>query len=261
MAIRSARKQARFRGHFAILKMASFHVRQLLKTPFFLQTALLAPLSFGLLKWLGYSGAQVAVTDSFWVEISIAGLWASTTTAVGIVGFQRFQGTLEHLATSVLQPRSVFTALTAAAAALGLLSVPIGIALQLFATGSVHFSLSSVCSILLAAVACVASAGVLASLFVLTRRATAFEPLLLIPVWLLSGVVIPTQTLPGWIQAVAWLHPLSGAVRVEHATTIGEALAAAGGSAMVSLAWIFLAGRLLSAATKRARAEGTLALS
>lgn len=244
-----------------ITRMTRFHLGQLLKTPFFLQTALLAPLSFGLLKWLGSAGAGVAVSDSLWVDTAVAGLWASTTTAVGIIGFQRFQGTLEHLAASVLSPGRVFGSLTAAAAALGLLSIPVGIAVQLLATGSVRFSWASLITILLAAIACVASAGVLASVFVLTRRATAFEPLLLMPVWLVSGVVIPAQVLPEWLQALAWLHPLSGAVRVEHAETTFEAVAGAAGSLVASLVWLVLANRLLSAATRRARVEGTLALS
>lgn len=254
-------EQGKARAGSVTLRMARFHLGQLLKTPFFLQTAILAPLSFALLKWLGSAGAGVPVSGSLWVDTTVAGLWASTTTAVGIIGFQRFQGTLELLAASVLSAGRVFGSLTAAAAALGLLAIPTGMTVQFLATGSVRFSWASLTTIALAVVACVASAGVLASLFVVTRRATAFEPLLLMPVWLISGVVIPAQVLPEWVQVLAWLHPLSGAVRVEHASTALEAIAGAGGSLAVSLVWLILANRLLSAATRRARVEGTLALS
>ena len=248
-------------GVRAIVAMTGFHLRQLLRTPFFVQTALLTPVSFALLKWLGAAGTGVPVQQSLWVDTVVAGLWASTTTAVGIIGFQRFQGTLEHLASSVLPPGQVFGALTAAAAGLGLLGLPLAIAVQLLATGGVQVNARFVTTIVLSGLACAASAGVLASLFVLTRRATAFEPLLLMPIWLLSGVVIPAQVLPAAAQAVAWLHPLSGAVRVTHAETSTEAAVSACVSLATSLIWLLVARRLLAAATRRARIDATLSLS
>ncbi|MBD8704015.1 hypothetical protein SOM11_13850 [Frigoribacterium sp. CFBP9039] len=242
------------------LRITLFHARQLLRTPFFLQQALVAPCIFVALRVLGSLGADTPLTASLWLEGSIAGIWATTTTAVGIISYQRFQGTLEHMALSTLRPGVVFGSLCAAAATIGLLGIPLALGLQLAVTGHVHVDLRDLVSLAASFLACMSSALVLAAFFLVSRSATVLEPLLLTPIWLLSGIVVPLSSFPWWIVPVAAIHPLVGAVAVGHSTG-SVALVWLLESVGMSALWATAAWVLLITALRRARRDGTLALA
>ncbi|MDK7859329.1 hypothetical protein QP671_27795, partial [Klebsiella pneumoniae] len=70
---------------------------------------------------------------------------------------------------------------------------------------------------LLSMLACVASAALLSGIFVLCRKATVYEGLILIPVWMLCGIVIPVESMPLPARVIAFIHPLTSAVWVVHA--------------------------------------------
>lgn len=248
-------------SRFGFLALAIFHTRQLLRTPFFVQQAFAAPLSFGLLRLFGSWGAGVELPNDLWFETALAGMWATTTTAVGIIGFQRFQGTLEYLAMSTRRPGSVFGSLCAAASVLGLVGLPISLAFQYLTTGSVQIDVAHLVGFMIGTLACIASAFALASIFVLSRSATVYEPLILTPVWLLSGIVVPLAALPQWVLPFAAIHPLTGAVLATDANTAIESLTWIGESLVAAAFWTLTATFLLSRALHRARVRGTLALA
>lgn len=229
-----------------------FQVRQLARTSFFLQTALAAPVAFMLLRMTAGSG-----TDRLWFDGVVAGIWATTTTATGMLGYQRYLGTFELLLASPRPPGVVFGAVFTAAAALGLVGLPVALALQLLSGSVPDVGPQQVLGVTVGLVACVASAHALAAAFVATRRATAFEPLLLVPIWLLVGVVIPAQAMPRPVELVALVHPLTSAVRAERAATTPDALAWALGSLVLSAAWLVVGVRLLTRAQERAAVRGT----
>jgi ABC-2 type transport system permease protein len=245
----------------SFILLSGFHSRQLLRTSFFVQLALTAPVSFSLLRVLGSMGAGSGVPDSLWFDAAIAGMWATTTTAVGIIGFQRFQGTLEFLSVSTLSPGVVFGSLTTAAAVIGWLGLPIGLLLQWALSGSITVTLFQMLGVLAASLACLASACVLAALFVMSRSATAFEPLILVPIWLLCGIVVPLTALPRWLQFIALLHPLTSAVEAGRHMGAGSGIGWIATSVFVSACWLGMATIALRAALRRARVAGTLSLS
>ena len=243
------------------LHLTRFHARQLLRTSFFLQQALLAPLAFYLLRALGERGTGRHLSGDLWVDAAIAGLWATTTLAVGIIGFQRFQGTLEHLAMSTLAPGTVFSALAAAATLIGLIGVPGCVLAQVLLARRLDISISDALGLVAAVIACCASASLLASLFVLLRSAVVYEPLILAPVWLLTGVVIPVASLPSWLRPIAWVHPLTAAVLATRASKLAEALGYVGWSLVIAGLWLAAAHVAMRGALARVRVTGTLALS
>lgn len=243
------------------LSMVLFHGRQLLRTPFFRQLSITAPLSFMLLRALGFAGSGAHVPDTLWLSGAVAGLWATTTTAVGMIGYQRSQGTLEMLALSVRRPGVVFGAVAAAAAAIGVVGLPVGWLLQFFLSGRVEVTAPALVGYVVTIVACFASAWLLAALFVVWRSALAFEPIILVPVWLLVGIVIPFSQFPDWLHIVALIHPLSSAVAAANSATLADALGWAGGSLAVSAVWGTLAAVIAGVAMRRARREGSISLS
>ncbi|ROQ38604.1 ABC-2 type transport system permease protein [Frondihabitans sp. PhB188] len=243
------------------IRLAAFHTRQLLRTSFFVQQAVTAPLAFLLLGTLGGLASGHIVAPNAWFTASVAGLWATTTTAVGMIGFQRFQGTLEHLVMSTAPPSIVFGGLCAGAALIGLVGVPVAVLGQLLLGGGVVVRDVQVLAVLLTVAACVASSAVLASLFVVVRGGTVVESLLVTPMWLLCGLVIPVSHLPAWALPLAALHPLTGAVALGRSASIAESWGWAIQALALSAVWTLVARRLLSVAVHRARVAGTLALS
>ncbi|TCD53914.1 ABC transporter [Alloscardovia theropitheci] len=205
-----------------------FQLRSLAQTTFFIQNALLTPVCFALMKIVAYValGENVALfAHDMWIDAAIAGLWSSTVTATGIIGYQRYMGTLQYLAASVVSPSAVFFPIVASAALLGVLGIPAALAtVAIFAFTSLSISVFNIIGYALAMLACVASAAFLAGFFVFFSKATAYEPLILIPVWMLCGIVTPISNLPLPIQVVAFIHPLTSAVWVAHATTVNTGM-------------------------------------
>lgn len=248
----------------AAARMTLFHMRSLLSTAFFLQTALATPLSFALLRIVadhGHAGPTV------WFDAAVAGLWATTTLATGIIGFQRFQGVLQYLAAGVQPAWAVFLPVVAAAALIGVVGLPVAVLATLpfrggaDATGPSALA-AQAAGYLLALVACCASAALLSCAVVLSRHAIAFEPLIMIPVWLLCGIVAPSAALPAPLRLVAHLHPLTFAVDVARHRAFDPAMPVqAAGCLALSAAYAAAAAFGLREALRRARQEGTLDLA
>lgn len=241
--------------------MIWFHVRQLARTSFFIEIAVTAPISFLLLRVIGSMGAGVAVPPTLWFDGAVAGIWATTTTAAGIIGFQRFQGTLQHIVFTVWSPAMVFGALTTAAAMLGIVGLPVSLTLAAALVGVPSVTLGAVMGFVAAVSACSASAALLSSLFVVTRRAIAFEPILLTPVWLLVGLVVPLGGLPAWLQPVALLHPLTSAVAAARSPEVSAAAGWMLLSVAIAAVWFVVARYVMGLAVRRAVVDGTLALA
>lgn len=74
-------------------------------------------------------------------------------------------------------------------------------------------------------IAALAMAYLLSGAFVLTRRANMFANFLQSPIYLLSGMALPVDDLPGWLQWFAWVFPLSAGMDALRGTLLsGQSL-------------------------------------
>lgn len=262
------------------ISILGFQLRYLSSTSFFLQTALLTPLSFAALKLVALWGSgmlsnvlfpSLDILSNLWFDSSVAGLWSTTTLAVGIIGFQRFQGVLQYLVASALPKTTVFGSIVVAAALLGFLGIPLVVLLTGIAGvigGASPLELiflhvgTQFLGLALATLACVASAAALSTLCVLSPQALAYEPLVLIPVWICSGIVVPNNQLPAVLQFLGALHPLTWAVSVAHADNWNWHIWVYGAVCLVLSAVLFgCASWGLKVAQRKALVDGTLGLS
>jgi ABC-2 type transport system permease protein len=241
-----------------------FHIRQLLRNSYFVQTAFVAPIVFVLLR------VQAAhTTATLWLDGTVVGFWTTTVTAVGILGYQRAQGTLEQIA---LTPRPLGTALapiTVACTTVGTISAPAAmLTTSMFSTLHPPPRPAFVgMGLVLVFLACGASSLLLGGLFVITRHALVYEPVLVTPILLVSGAVIDRDALPTPIRGISVLHPITGAVELLHigsgAVEFSASAAAVWTGQTLATATLLavLAGLVLRVATRRALREGTLSLS
>lgn len=235
--------------------MEGFHLRSLLSTPFFVFTALSTPASFCILKLLGSAGG--AADGTLWTLVVMAGVWGTTTTSAGIIGFQRFQGTLPYLVLSPLSPVLTLTPVILSAVLIGaVMGVPESLALCAILGATPSLEPSQLVGCVLVIASCASLAPLIAVPFLYTRNASAFEPIVLVCAWLLSGGLAPVDTFPPVLAAVARLSPLTWAV--EQATA--DALSAVAVAACLLLCVVCaLAGRaLIVHAVRLSRVTGTL---
>ncbi len=229
--------------------MVGFHSRQMLRNSFFVQLIVVTPVSFVAVKALVAYGLGAPLGDQVWFEAGAAGMWSLTTMSAGMIGFQRFQGTLP---------------LVASTACSGLLCFPVAVLAVLVCGGQVGWSTSllMLLSVVLFAVGCVAAALTIAVFFVLTRHAIVYEALLVIPVWMVSGIVTSLDSSPDYLRWLSVLSPLTGPVATVRALLddADPSLVWLGLSACATVFWLLVARLGFRDALDRARSRGTLAL-
>ncbi|TIH27057.1 ABC transporter permease [Subtercola vilae] len=238
-----------------------FHFSQLLKNSYFLQLALIPPAVFVALRLM--AGATDAAT--VWADGTAAGIWTTSVAAVGIIGFQRAQGTLEYLVGSPRPLAWTLSPLAISCSILGLLSIPVTALIVGVARGGLFVAqpLWYAVSIVLTLIACSVSALCLSGLFVITRHAIVYEPVLVAPILLLSGAVLPYDRLGQPWQSIALLHPLTGAVALLQESADGTSLSVfwIAQVCVTAILLVVVARMILRAAEKHVRVDGTLHLS
>lgn len=104
-------------------------------------------------------------------------------------------------------------------------------------------------------VGCVVLSFVVAPVFVLTPNAISYEGLLLVPVFILSGIVFTSVDPPAWLALVSGLIPL----RLPVDLLLGEPIGAVDALVWCSvvLAWLVLSGFLAVRALRGTTRAGT----
>jgi ABC-2 type transport system permease protein len=249
----------------AVVRMCCFHLRQQFRNSYFRQLALTSPLLFVALKYLVARGTGDPIDALTGWEAGVAGMWALTCTASGLVGYQRYQGVLAIHATSPRSPAAVFAPLVVSATGLGLLGLPLAwsAAAALGSVPPIHRPVGVILGLVALTTACAVSAMTFSALFVFSPYASAYEGLLRTPVWLLAGVVIPLNALPSQVRPIALLFPLTPAMQVlrDAAAGHGSIWPWVLGSAVSCTCWLVAAHLGLRTALRYAHRDATLELS
>lgn len=245
----------------ADLRMLWFHIRQFGRTGYFVQLLLTSTLSVLALQLLAASGSGADASPLTWLRAGMVGTWSVCTVAAGMIGFQRFQGTLVHLVMTPRSPVRTLLPLVGSAASFGLLAFPIAAAGAALAGHRPVVSSwpALVLGVIVFWLACLAISSVVAAVFVLTPDALTYEGLLAVPLVLLSGVFgLPTGT-PGVLVALTHVLPTTPAVSVltsadSFRSAVPDLLLGLG----VTAVWLVIARGLVGGATRRALVDGTL---
>jgi ABC-2 type transport system permease protein len=212
-----------------------------------------------LLQVVAARTAPGADVESAWLRAGLVGTWTVATVAAGLIGFQRFQGTLVHLMMTPSRPARVVMPLVGSAATFGVLAFPLA-GVSSWALGkSPHVASWPALSVGVALywVACLSLACTVSALFVLTPNAMTYEALLAIPLVLVSGVFGVPEALPKGLEAVTFVFPTTPAVRLilqPDVAFLPYSLAAVSASVL----WFAVAALLASRAVSRATRSGSL---
>lgn len=181
--------------------MAKFHLRQMVAVPYFFQVMAGSVLSVSVVQYLAIR-AWGGDIEAALMRSAAIGLWTASTASAGIIGFERYKGTLIYLVGARTSPHVALAALVSSATTFGLLSFPLAWVTWAALTRDLSlltFSSTGEAVRLGALIAAIWVAGLaitlcIAALFVLTANAITYEPLLLTPVLFASGILFTTAT-------------------------------------------------------------------
>ncbi|WP_232023197.1 ABC transporter permease [Actinomyces viscosus] len=243
--------------------MTVFHIRQFISVPYFIQLMVMTTTATTLVQFLAASAWGGITPTQGWVRGGVIGMWTTTTCAAGIIGFERYKGTLVHLVMAPVGALRSLAAVVCAAASFGLAAFPVAWCTWAVLSASVSFTEPGwasgarlVVGSLMLLGGCLALSLVIAAMFVLTPNAIQYEGLLLVPVFVASGIVFTSTTPPGWLGALSRLLPLS----VPYELLLGRPTGAVtvAGWAVCTAAWLGLAAVLGRRALRLATRAGTL---
>lgn len=250
----------------SFFRMAGFHLRQFASVPYFIQLMVFSTVASALVQYVGYVAWGGITPTQGWLRAGIIGMWTTTTSAVGIIGFERYKGTLVYLTMGAIRPQFTLTASVGAAATFGLVSFPVAWVAWSAVSGSLTFTRSLdvvtgtalVGGIVALYVGCLAISTVIAALFVLTPNAITYEGLLLVPVLVASGVLVTSHSPSGIWSTISTVIPISAPVRVLYTglPSVIDALV----WAVVTMMWLGAGYGLLGRALNRAYRDATLEL-
>lgn len=242
--------------------MLRFHTRVFARNSYFVQLVITSTGGIAILQVLAaHAGGVVHGTD--WLRPGVVGLWTVSTVSAGMIGYQRFQGTLVHLLMSPLPPERVLFPLLGSASVFGLAAFPIS-ALVCGVGGmpvEVGRGAGLAVAIVVTWLACLALSWCVGMLFVLTPNAMTYESLLGIPLVLLSGVFGSPADVSPALDAVAHLLPTRTAVDALTAAVSGGPLGPPVAESVATSAVFLVLGVILARlVTRRATRTGNVEL-
>ena len=238
------------------LRMLWFNIKQFVAVTYFVQSIIITTIASCIIQWLAVR-AWGADAQQACMRGALIGMWTSTLFSAGSIGFERFKGTLVYLISMSRTPLITLAILVSSAACFGLIAFPIAQLCWFIMSGSLF--ISNPMMLLLVWIACSSIALVVASLFVLTPNAIAYEGLLFVPALFFSGIVISISAFPvGMSKALLLLNPLA----LPATSLLGGRLYGINPlmSLLVSMLWMIVAYALGKYAIKRATVHGTLEL-
>jgi len=248
--------------------MLWFHVRQFAQNGYFVQLLITSTLSIVILQALAARNPAVAAGGANpavglgWLRAGMLGTWTVCAVSSGMLGYQRFQGTLVYLVRAPYHPMRVLVPVLGAASVFGLLALPLG------ALGSVMLGqpvihggiVVTLIAGLVFWIACLSISTFIGMIFVLTPNAMTYEGLLSIPLVLVSGVFGTPSFLPDTVIAIARILPTRSAVELLNQISAGGGLNLwlLVEPLVVSLLWLLAAAGAARVVTRRATQTGIL---
>ncbi|WP_327008278.1 ABC transporter permease [Dactylosporangium sp. NBC_01737] len=229
---------------------------------------ILYPLFFSTVVFMMFThgGAQGPALLSAAVGASVMGVWSSTsTTASAALQQERRQGTLELLVAAPTPLPVVILPVTLSMATVGAYSLVVTLLWGRFVFG-VDLAVQRPVQFALAAVVTVVSIGVLGFLLAVSsvryRTAWALGTALEMPVWLISGFLVPLDLLPTWTRPISWLlAPTWGIDAIRAAAEGRNALPAMALCAGLAVAYGVIGSLLAVRLVDAARRHASLALT
>jgi ABC-2 type transport system permease protein len=243
------------------------HSKHMSSTGFFIVFAAVNPVIYATIAFYVFrAGEHPSSLQYAAVGAGMLSLWHTTLVGSGqALTLLRTAGMLELLVVAPTPFVFVLAPMTLATASVGLYALA-----STMAWGSLLFGMplhvESPLLLVAAVVSAVFSLGmlgmVLGSVFIRYRYANALTNVLVTPVWLLSGMLVPVALLPRWLQPVSWILPSRwGAQAIRDSVVGGQPVSAIVACLVLGVAYLGLGLLTLRTFEQLARRRASLALA
>ena len=202
------------------------HLKMLARSAFNGILSVIWPLFFATLAFLmyGLNGDQRTLLYAS-IGASVMGVWSAVSTSgSATVQRERWQGTLELLVAAPVPFAAVVLPITTAMATVGLYSMAATLLWGRLLFG-IDVSIAHPLLFALSVPVTVLAIGMLGFLMSVTvvryRSAWALGNAFELPVWLVSGFLVPLTVLPEWVRPISWLLAPTWGVRAIRESALG----------------------------------------
>lgn len=197
------------------ISICFFHFRTLLRNSYFVTLLITSTLSVVLLQYIVLYSSNSTTDSIIWLRSGIFGMWSIAVTSAGIIGFQRYQGTLPYLLNNQISDQVSMFGLVISTTHLGILAFPLSYLFTLL-LGIDNMSITPIMmlAIFLLYIGCAIMSFLIAFIFVLTKNAIIYEPLITIPVLIVSGIFSLGNTIDRFMSVFAWLIPIASPIKL-----------------------------------------------
>lgn len=179
------------------LNLVKFHFKNYIQNSYFVMLLVTSTLSVLIIQYVVSWGTNSQIDANIWIRTGIFGLWSLGTTAAGIIGMQRWQGTIMYLINNPVNDYQSLSAVVLPVSVFGIFSFPLAYFFSILLNIQVNFSLEIIMYVLLFWIGAMMLDLVIAAFFVLTPNAIVYEELITLPVLLISGLFkLPDTLLP-----------------------------------------------------------------
>lgn len=193
----------------------SIHIKMTTARSMFQFILVLQPIMMAILSYMIYRHTNNAQNYIYYVVLGsgIAGMWQSIVyTSAGDINRERFNGTLGILLAAPSPFLLIVLGKITANAMLSVVSFLIGLGFSLYVL-RVPLTLAHPAafagSYLVFLIATNLFALTLSAIFLLSRSTAVMQNFLEYPILIITGIFFPLHMLPGWIQPLSWLLPLT----------------------------------------------------
>lgn len=239
-----------------------FHVRDLARERSDVALNLITPVFYAYSAYFLYmAGDGKRSLIDLMIGAGLMGMWSTVMFGAGtVIKTQRVQGTLEFLLGSPRSLSSSIAPITTAASLSGMVSMLVTLLWSVAFLG-VHLELGNIPEMFLAAAATTGAMGtfalLVAALFVQARRAESLVSPMIAPLWMVSGILIPTSSLVAPLRPISLILPMSwGAEALRGAAAGSSYLPAIGWCIVTSFAYLILGSYAVNFVAKRSRSSG-----
>ena len=240
------------------ITLSWFHLKIFAMNSYFRTIVFVTTISYVLIQYVAAYAVNGLNDRNIWLRAGIIGVWATGTSAAGVISYQRAQGTLAYILDSVKGEATSLATLIIPAASFGLLAFPISfISSTVLGINTFVGGWTLVIGIVLLWLSVILLDFVVAGLFVLTPNAMLYEGLLLVPVLIGSGLYDMPERWGKVVEIIGWFLPMSTPIKlILHPETLSFLNFAQ--MVIITGIWLFSARILLKTSLKRLRITGDM---
>jgi ABC-2 type transport system permease protein len=245
-------------------RSAHLEIREFLRRPLGGVVSTVQPAALVLLVLLVAPDEPPEVQAHRVAGVGLLAVWATSVWSAGMMLSQdRSEGTLSAVVLCAARPFTVLIGRSFGGAVAGILAILASVLTALAAIGELS-TRTSVALLLLLPLAVLSSTAIgtlLASVFIRSRSAGRIVEVLLYPVFAGSGVLLPLDLFPGWVEPLARVLPLYWAGEVLRAGAAGRlAFGAAAVLVTMSAAYALVGADVFRRVVAAGRRRGDLDL-